>query len=408
MSLIKMVLAAAITVLALSPVHADDSDAYPVGTMTTMWWEHHMFGSYRHWDEIFSVRPIDSGAGEVSYLPQGDLLGDLDYMYRGERHFVSDYMERNRVTGLLVIHGGVIRMEHYAHGADETSRFVSQSVAKSVVSTLVGRAIQDGLIESVADPIDRYVTALASSAYAGVPIEAVLQMSSGIAYDEDYDAYNSDVSKMWRESGELHVTPINSFLLDYETDAAPYAVYNYKGADTQALAWLLSEVSGRPLSDYVSQALWQPLGMESDASWMLDGFGEDATEIAFSGLSAVLRDYGRFGLLMAQDGMWEGKRLLPEGWVEQASVPSRPQVQPGRLYPGYELGYQYQWWVLPGSRGIFTAQGVNGQFVYIDPSADLVVVQTAAWTDWWDDDAEEEFYALSDLLANLLEHMSGG
>ncbi len=164
------------------------------------------------------------------------------------------------------------------------------------------------------------------------------------------------------------------------------------------------EVSGMSLSDYASAALWQPLGMEADASWMVDGRGEDAVEIAFSGVSARLRDFGRFGLLMAQDGLWEDQRLLPEGWVRQATVPSTPQVQPGRLYEGYPLGYQYQWWTLPWGDGVFTAQGVNGQFVYVDPANGLVVVQTAVWDDWWIDEAEEEFYALARSLAEVLNH----
>jgi len=385
--------------------HADDSEAWPVGSKTTMWWPQNMPGSYRHWDDIFPVRTISRGTGPVSLLREGEVFLHYDFdLPGGGKATVEEYMADNRVTGLLVLHDGMIRMERYGLGADETSLFISQSVAKSIVSTLVGRLIHDGLVASVDDPIDRYVPALSRSAYAGVPIEAVLQMSSGVDYSEDYDDPNSDVSRMWTEAGERHTTPINSFLLTYGTEAPPYAVYKYKGADTQALAWLVMEVSGMTLADYASVALWQPLGMEADGSWMVDGTGPDATEIAFTGVSARLRDYGRFGLLMADDGIWEGTRLLPEGWVRQATVPSTPQVQPGRLYEGYPLGYQYQWWTLPWGDGVFTAQGVNGQLVYVDPSAYLVVVQTAVWRDWWDEDAENEFYALCRSLTNVLTH----
>ena len=391
-------------VLALS-AQADDAVLYPVGDKWTMWWPQNMIGSYRHWDEIFPVRAIERGDGPVSELIQGEVFLHYDFdLPGGGKATVGDWMEENRVTGLLVLYNGVIRMERYGHGADETSAFISQSVAKSIVSTLVGRAIHGGLIDSVKDPIDHYVPALADSAYAGVPIEAVLQMSSGVDYDEDYDNEWSDVSQMWILAGEQHSKLINSFLLEYDHEARPYEVYNYKGADTIALGWLVAEVSGMTLSDYASMALWQPLGMEANASWMVDGLGEGATEISFTGLSARLRDYGRFGLLMAQDGIWEGERLLPEGWVRQATVPSKPQVMAGRLYSGYPLGYQYQWWSLPWGDGVFTAQGVNGQFVYVDPQSDLVVVQTAVWHDWWDDDAEEEFYALCRSLAAVLTH----
>ncbi|MGY8995268.1 MAG: serine hydrolase domain-containing protein [Alphaproteobacteria bacterium] len=386
-----------------TPAQAED-DLYPVGTISSMWWPQNMIGSYRHWDEIFAVREISRGDGLVFPLIEGEVFEVYDFDYRGGRRLVADYMEDNRVTGLLVLHGGLIRMERYAYGADETSLSTSQSVAKSIVSTLVGRAIHDGLIESVDEPIDRYVPALAQTGYAGVPIEAVLQMSSGIRYNEDYDDPNSDVSLMWAQAAERHTRPINDFLLDYRAQRAPGTVYNYKGADTQALAWMLMEVTGMNLADYASAALWQPLGMEADASWMVDGRGDDAVEIAFTGVNARLRDYGRFGLLMAQDGMWEDQRLLPEGWVQQATVPSTPQVQPGELYQGYPLGYQYQWWTLPWGDGVFTAQGVNGQFVYVDPANDLVVVQTAVWRDWWVDEAEEEFYALARSLTEVLSH----
>lgn len=386
----------------IAPALAEDD--YPVGTITSMWWPQNMIGSYRHWDEIFAVREISRGDGPVYPLIPGEVFEVYDFDYRGGRQMVADYMQENRVTGLLVLHGGMIRMERYAYGADETSLFTSQSVAKSIVSTLVGRAIHDGLIGGVDDPIDRYVPALAQTGFAGVPIEAVLQMSSGIRYNEDYDDLDSDVSKMWTQAAERHTRPINDFLLDYPAQSAPGTVYNYKGADTQALAWMLMEVTGMTLSDYASAALWQPLGMEADASWMVDSRKDDAVEIAFTGVNARLRDYGRFGLLMAQDGMWDGKRLLPEGWVRQATVPSTPQVQPGELYYGYPLGYQYQWWTLPWGDGVFTAQGVNGQFVYVDPANDLVVVQTAVWRDWWIDDAEEEFYALARSLTDVLRH----
>jgi CubicO group peptidase (beta-lactamase class C family) len=397
MNLIRSGCLAAFVALAsvLSPAQAEDD--YPVGTVSSMWWPQNMFGSYRHWDQIFAVRTIARG-GAVLPLEVGEPLAEFTYDYRGRSRTIADYMERNRVTGLLAIHDGVIRLEQYAHGADETSLFASQSVAKSIVSTLVGRAIHDGLIASVTDPLDRYVPELARSGYAGVPIEAALQMSSGIAFSEDYDDPNSDVSRMWELAGERHRRPINDFLFDYAAQSPPGKVYNYAGADTQVLGMLLTVVSGMPLADYTSQALWKPLGMEADGSWMVDSEEDSAMEIAFTGVSARLRDYGRFGLLMAQDGLWEGERLLPDGWVAQATVPSSPQLLPGELYYGYPLGYQYQWWTLPWGDGVFTAQGVNGQFVYVDPANKLVLVQTAVWRDWWDEDAENEFYAIAKAL----------
>ncbi len=363
---------------------------WPVGTPDTMWDEPYMVGSYRNWGEIFPVRTIE--AATPIPLPRGPSLEPLTFRGNAEQMTVADYMERARVTGLLVIKDGAIRLEAYGHGADEASQMTSQSVAKSITSTLVGLALGDGLIASLDDPIDLYVPELAGSAYAGVPIEAILQMSSGVAYEEDYDSPTSDSEVMWvTVMRDRTVSAHDNLFTLQERDGEPYEEFVYKGADTHALGWLVEEVTGLSLSAYLAQKLWQPMGMEGDASWGLDGDGPLASEIASAGFNAVLRDWGRLGLLMAQDGVWNGKRLLPEGWVAAATVSSRPQVMPGKLYRGYALGYQYQWWTYPGNDGRFTAEGVNGQFIYVDPARDLVVVQTADWPDWWDDDLERLF-----------------
>lgn len=381
---------------------ADDPELWPVGGKVSMWSEPYMVGSYRHWAEIYPVRVVPT-APPVSELPRNEDLGDVPFWGNGEKLDVASYLERARVTGLLVIKDGVIRLEAYGNGADESSMMTSQSVAKSVVSTLVGIALGEGLIGSLDDPIDRYVPELAHSAYAGVPIEAVLQMSSGIAFREDYDSDVSDSERMWVEVAQNHSVGAHDYLLTFATDTAPYETFNYKGADTQALGWLVERVTGMTLSAYLSQQLWAPMGMEADALWQVDGTGPDAVEIAYAGLNARLRDWGRFGLLMAQDGVWQGERLLPEGWVAQASVASRPQVQPGKLYRGYVMGYQYQWWTYPGATGAFTAQGINGQFVYVDPSRDLVVVQSAVWPEWWDDNLEHMFNDFVKEVAKLTD-----
>lgn len=381
---------------------ADDPELWPVGGKVSMWSEPYMVGSYRHWAEIYPVRVVPT-APPVAELPRNEDLGDVAFWGNGEKLDVASYLERARVTGLLVIKDGVVRLEAYGNGADETSMMTSQSVAKSVVSTLIGIALGEGLIASLDDPIDRYVPELADSAYAGVPIEAILQMSSGIAFHEDYTSSVSDSEKMWIEVAQNHTTGAHDYLLTFDTDAEPYAAYNYKGADTQALGWLIESVTGMSLSAYLSQQLWAPMGMEADALWQVDGTGPDAVEIAYAGLNARLRDWGRFGLLMAQDGLWRGERLLPEGWVTQATVASRPQVQPGELYRGYVMGYQYQWWTYPGPTGAFTAQGINGQFVYVDPSRDLVVVQSAVWPKWWDDNLEHMFNDFVKEVARLTD-----
>ena len=368
---------------------ADDAEQWPVGNAWTMWEDPYIIGSYRHWKEIYPVRVVEAGTEQP--LPYGPQLGPVEFWGNGEKLDVESYLERARVTGLLVIKNGEIRLEAYGNGGDQDALFTSNSVAKSVTSTLVGVALGQGLIDSLDDPVDKYIPELADTAYAGVPIEAVLQMSSGVAFVEDYDSALSDSDRLWIDVAARRTVSAHAFLMGMtETETAPYRVFNYKGTDTQALAWLIERVTGKTLSAYLSETIWNPVGMEADALWGVDDDDLDgASEIAFAALNARLRDFGRFGLLIARDGVWNGNRILPEGWVERATTPSSPQVMPGRLYQGYKLGYQYQWWVYPD--GTFTAQGINGQFIYVDRSRDLVVVQTAGWSDWWDTHLEHMF-----------------
>lgn len=380
---------------------ADDADPWPVGNAWTMWEDPYIIGSYRHWADIYPVRVVE--AGEVQPLPYGAPLGAVEFWGNGEKLDVASYLERARVTGLLVIKDGEIRLEAYGNGGAEDDLFTSQSVAKSVTATLVGVALGQGLIDSLDDPIDTYIPELAGTAYAGVPIEAVLQMSSGVEFVEDYDSDRSDSDRLWIDVAARRTVSAHDFLMAMEdTEAAPYAVFNYKGTDTQALGWLVEKVTGMSLSAYLSETIWKPVGMEADGLWGVDDEDlDDASEIAFAALNARLRDFGRIGLLMARDGVWNGTRILPEGWVERATTPSSPQVMPGKLYRGYKLGYQYQWWVYPD--GTYTAQGINGQFIYVDPRRDLVVVQTAGWADWWDDELEVMFEDFVKAVAKLTD-----
>jgi CubicO group peptidase (beta-lactamase class C family) len=386
--LAALVLAAAV---AGGGAQADDA---PFGDRDTMWRSANYVGALRHMGEIYFARPVKRGSA-VAELPRGAMLEDLTYRHDGQELPLEDYFERARTTGLIVLKDGKIVYERYRLGADAQSLFTSWSMSKSFTATLVGFAIGDGLIASVDDPIDRYVPGLKGSGYAGVPIKAVLQMSSGVDFVEDYDRAESDSNVLWASTIAYNTKPVTDFLAKARSGKPPYEAFNYSGLDTLALGWLVSTVTGKSLSDYLAEKVWIPLGMEADASWNLDGEGAAAHEIAFCCLNATLRDYARFGQLLAAGGVHDGKQLLPAGWVDEATHPDRPQVMPGKLHEGWSLGYQYQWWVFPegeGSIGGFTAQGVNGQFLYVNREERLVIVATNAWRKFWDDDLEREIY----------------
>jgi CubicO group peptidase (beta-lactamase class C family) len=375
----------------MSVAHADDA---PFGNRDTMWRSENYVGALRHFGEIYFARPVKRG-DTVSELPRGETIESLTYRHDGKEIPIDDYFSRARSTGLIVLKDGKIVYERYLLGADAQSLFTSWSMAKSFTSTLVGFAIGDGLIKSVDDPIDQYVPGLKGSGFEGVPIKAVLQMSSGVDFVEDYDRPESDINTLWASTIQYNTKPVTEFLAKARHGKAPFAAFNYSGLDTLALAALVSTVTKKSLADYLSEKVWQPLGMESDASWNLDGQGADAHEIAFCCLNATLRDYARFGQFLLGDGRSGGKPLLPAGWVTEATHPDRPQVMPGKLHEGWTLGYQYQWWVFPegaDSLGGFTAQGINGQFLYVNPEEKLVIVATNAWRKYWDDDLESELY----------------
>ena len=383
-----------------TPGDSGAAGAWPVGDVDTMWQDRYLVGSYRNWGEIYPVRTVRAGP-DVEPLPRGEPVGEVVYRFDGRARSLEDYIDEARMTGLLVIRDGEVRLERYAHGAKASSRLSGMSITKSVVSTLVGAALHEGRIESLSDPLDRYVPALARSGYDGVPIEAALQMSSGIDFEEDYGAHNSDTSRMWQAVVAERTVPAPQYLLRMERRWQPYQRFNYTPVDTQALAWLVESVTGRNLSTYLAETIWQPAGMGGYATWGLDGEGADAHEIGYCCLNARLRDWARFGLLFAREGRANGRQLLPPEWIERATDPSRPQVQPGELYEDYPLGYQYQWWTFPEPSDAFTALGINGQFLYVDPEADLVVASTAAWEEYWDDELEREFYALVERLREL-------
>ena len=178
--------------------------------------------------------------------------------------------------------------------------------------------------------------------------------------------------------------------------------FHYATVNTQIVGMLIERLTGRSLSEYMAQKLWQPLGAEHDAFSLLDREGDDGVECAGGSVNVSLRDYGRLGLLMAYDGMWEGQRILPAGWVAEATIPDAPHVQPGMLYPDYPMGYQYQWWTFPGEDHAFNRQGIHGQFLLVNPVLDLVMVKTSDWPTSWIDEQEKETYALFESLSEMV------
>ena len=251
-------------------------------------------------------------------------------------------------------------------------------MAKSFVATLVGMALDEGLIRDLDEPITDYVPQLAGTGYQDVPIRHVLQMASGVEFDETYDEQFSDINLFFWKTF-VFGRSADDVMTDYGSARDSGQEFHYISINTQALGMLLRELYDQPLPDLVQEKLWQPLGMEGDAYWNLDADNDSANAIAFCCLNARLRDYARLGQLYLQQGQWQGEQLLSAGWVQEATRPSADFLEPGASPYRYGgRGYQYHWWVPQDYDGEYFAAGVWGQYIYVSEPDNLVIVRTAA------------------------------
>ncbi len=398
----KTILVLAIS-LALSGARARAADTEAIGTRVSLFDPRFEAAAFRHLDRLYPSHKI-SRSGPVSEIPRAQSqLGAVRYRWKGGERTLDDLLARSKTTGFLVIKDGRIVMERYFGGASDTSTFTSWSVGKSFTSTLLGLAISDGRIAGVNDPVTKYLPELRGSGYDGVPIKDILQMSSGVEFNEEYTNTESDVNRMWTQCMARNASTLNDFLKTIGREEKPGTKFVYRSADTQVLGWLVRRVTGETLADALTRRIWGKLGMEHDATWLTDRPGPDGMEAAFCCINATLRDYGRFGLLFLNRGNWNGKQIVPASWIEQATVPSSPQVQPGKLYKGDPQGYGYQWWTFPGPNRAFSAEGICFQFIYVNPGRKLVIVKNSAYPQPWDVQLEIEQFAAFQAIARTLE-----
>jgi CubicO group peptidase (beta-lactamase class C family) len=248
-------------------------------------------------------------------------------------------------------------------------------MAKTMTAMLVGIAIEEGRIGSVDDLAAAYVPELASTEYGRTSLRHLLQMSSGVRFSEGYATSGDDVLRLILDTYALQdpggVSAVTSFN-DREHPAG--TKFSYASVETQVLGLVLARAIGRSVAEYLEQKIWQPIGAEADATWLVDNSGQ---EVTFCCLNAVLRDYARLGLLLAYDGNWRGRQIIPAAWVFDATTvrADQPHLQPGTASP--TEGYGYQTWILPGSRRTFLLAGTRGQRIFVDPQSKLIMVNTA-------------------------------
>lgn len=322
--------------------------------------------TFHSMDQLFTTRTV-AHAGATWVLPRADHAPDFSYEYQGARHSVGEFMERTYTNALLILKDGRIVTEIYRNNTGPSTRFILWSMTKSIVSMLVGCALQEGRIKSLDDPVTRYLSELNGSGYDGVTIRQVLQMRSGVDYEERYDFGNPGVAARNHEYALVqNVVRFADAARTVRRKHPPGQVWEYKTLDTAVLGWLLERVSGGSnLSAYMTQRLWEPLGAEADGFFIMDGAPGTGREFSGAGFNATLRDLGRLGQMMLDEGVANGHRVLPAEWVREST----------RAVPtGVGPGYGYQWWMI-AQPGAYQAIGLQGQYLHVDPATRTVVVK---------------------------------
>ncbi|MFF2088849.1 serine hydrolase domain-containing protein [Nocardia sp. NPDC058176] len=328
---------------------------------------------------LWNLLPV--GALTPSSTPHQWRTGDPielpdTYEFAGERKSFEEFFVETDTAALLVLEDGVIRHERYALTGGPEVPWISMSVAKSFISTLVGIAVAEGHITGIDQPISDYVPVDPGSAYDGVSIKNVLQMSSGARWNEDYSDPTSDIFRL--NAAMAGVGTLDDFVAGVVRESEPGTVCRYNSGDTQALGSLLVHATGRSITDYMQEKLYEPLGMTAPGYWLLDAVG---MEVAFAGLNMTARDFAKLGELYRNGGRWQGTQIVPEAWVRASVVPDATHLRPGLPIVGthrFDFGYGYQWWIPAGDRGAFSAIGVYNQFVHVDPATKAVIVKLSA------------------------------
>lgn len=380
---------------------------FPVGDRYTWSETRNLVGSYSRYDTIFHSNRVPPAAEPWNFMRAAS-EPDIHYEFNGQRRTLVEYLAHFPVTGFLLLQGDTILLERYQYDRKDTDRFMSASMAKSVMALLVGIALGEGSIRSLDDNVSQYVPELNGTLYGGTPLRALLQMSSGVEFEN-------------RSNGEKGKTGTQELIASmFDPDADPVAMlaacaqrthpvgshFDYSSGDNEAMGIVLRRATGKSLSAYLGEKLWQLIGTESAATWWVDLTGQ---EFPASGFNAVLRDYARLGRLLAHDGVWNGRQIVPKSFLLDATTnrPEDTHLAPGTLKPYY--GYGYQFWIFPGKERLFVLRGSNSQYIFVHPHSRLVLVQTAVHSEGSNaENGQSECLALWHALVRQFAAAAGG
>lgn len=346
----------------------------PGGAAMLAWTPDQQIVGFRAMEKMNPTHVIRRGA-HVHKLEVAAATLAPTWTWKGERYEVASYMAKMRTSGVVVLKDGRVVLERYGLGRSSNDRWISWSVAKSVTSTLVGAAIQDGHIKSLDAKVSDYIPELRDGAYDDVTVRQLLTMTSGVKWNEDYSDPNSDVARAGAAAAEPGVNPIVSYMRRLPRAAPPGEQFAYKTGETDLAGVLVSRAVGKPLSAYLSERIWAPYGMERDGVWLDDAAGHERGGCC---ISMTLRDYARFGQFMLDGGRIGSRAVVPAGWVADATSARVEFNDKMHLPSGMpERGYGYFWWILNGG---FAAEGIFGQQIVVYPKEHVVIAINSAWT----------------------------
>lgn len=331
--------------------------------------EDRIVSNFRSFNKVWPVSHLKASDNPYVYAEKNTMTLPESFDFKGTRLATKTFLEDSWTTGFLVIQDDSIVYEKYFLGNTDSTRNISWSMAKSFISSLIGIAIQEGYIQTIMQKVDDYVPELKGSAYEGVIIKDILQMSTGVKFNEDYGDFNSDINR-WGRGFALGQSQ-DEFAASLEREIEPGTVNHYVSINTHVLGMLLTKATGKSITEYMQEKLWEPLGMEYDGYWLVDG---ENMEMALGGLNTTLRDYAKIGSLYLKNGIWRGEQLVPQEWTRASLNPDAPHVQP----TSDDFGYGYQWWIPESDDGEFMALGVYNQNIYVNPTSKTVIVKLSA------------------------------
>ena len=323
-------------------------------------------------DALLPSDKVARGTRALPLVPAPIPLSNLHFSSGGKSYDLHDYLALDRVAGLLVLKDGRVAYEDYELGTGSGTHWFSASIAKSITSTLVGAAVQDGSIASLDNSIGQYLPAMNQGAYAAVTIRQALQMASGVQWNEAYAQETSDRRQLLKLQLAQKPGSMLQFMSERARATTPGNLWHYNTGEAFVVGAVVEAATRQSLTHYLSEKIWKPWGMEGDASWWVESPG--GTGFGGGGLSATLRDYARFGLFVMNDGVIGGRRVVPAGWFDEAG--SRKKI--GESW----VDYGYYWWIPPQDRsahtGAFEAIGIFGQYLYVNRRARVVIAVLSA------------------------------